>query len=63
MRLQLSVYEGAGGIRALMNSNSRRLAEQDESVLVASGVAYTIIRAGSLLNTPGGTKGFTFKEV
>ncbi|KAL8153441.1 hypothetical protein V2J09_011201 [Rumex salicifolius] len=59
---QLSVYEGAGGLLSLVNSNSRKLAEQDESVLLASGVPYTIIRAGSLINTPGGIKGFSFDQ-
>lgn len=59
---QLSVYKGADGIQALMTSNARKLAEQDESSLIASGVPYTIIRAGSLQNTPGGTQGFSFQE-
>ncbi|KAL2926387.1 Sanguinarine reductase [Bienertia sinuspersici] len=59
---QLSVYEGADGIQALMTSNARKLAEQDESMLVASGIPYTIIRTGSLQNTPGGAQGFSFQE-
>ncbi|XP_074294852.1 uncharacterized protein LOC141622754 isoform X2 [Silene latifolia] len=59
---QLSVYKGADGIQALMTSTARKLAEQDESTLTALGVPYTIIRAGSLLNSPGGTQGFSFQE-
>ncbi|XP_048318449.1 uncharacterized protein LOC107406386 isoform X2 [Ziziphus jujuba] len=59
---QLSVYKGAGGIQAFMKSNSRKLAEQDESVLVASGIPYTIIRAGLLKDSPGGTLGFSFEK-
>ncbi|GMH03800.1 hypothetical protein Nepgr_005639 [Nepenthes gracilis] len=59
---QLSVYKGANGIQALMKSKARKLAEQDESMLMASGIPYTIIRAGALQNTPGGKKGFSFKE-
>lgn len=59
---QLSVYKGAGGIQALMKSNARKLAEQDESILVASGIPYTIIRAGMLQNSPGGTQGFSFEQ-
>lgn len=46
-----------------MNSNARKMAEQDEAVIVESGVPYTIIRAGELKNTPGGKQGFSFKEV
>lgn len=63
MRLQLSVYKGANGIQALMKSNARKLAEQDESIMVASGIPYTVIRAGSLQNSPGGTQGFSFEQV
>ncbi|PSS18097.1 Sanguinarine reductase [Actinidia chinensis var. chinensis] len=59
---QLSVYKGTVGIQALMNSKARKLAEQDESIVMASGIPYTIIRAGSLQNTPGGKQGFSFKE-
>uniref|UniRef100_A0A7C9E4Y5 NAD(P)-binding domain-containing protein n=3 Tax=Opuntia streptacantha TaxID=393608 RepID=A0A7C9E4Y5_OPUST len=59
---QLSVYKGADGIQALMTSNARKLAEQDESTLMTSGIPYTIIRVGSLQNTPGGTQGFCFEE-
>ncbi|CAI9114397.1 OLC1v1015114C1 [Oldenlandia corymbosa var. corymbosa] len=58
---QLSVYRGNSGIQAIMNSNARKLAEQDESALMASGIPYTIIRAGALKNTPGG-QGFSFKK-
>lgn len=62
-RLQLSAYGGAGGVQALMKSNARKLAEQDESMLRTSGIPYTIIRAGSLQSTPGGQQGFSFEEV
>lgn len=62
IRLQLSVYRGNSGIQAMMNSNARRLAEQDESALIASGVPYTIIRVGSLKNTPGRQR-FSFEKV
>lgn len=46
-----------------MNSNARKLAEQDEKALESSGVPYTIIRSGALKNAPGGKQGFSFKEV
>ncbi|KAK4591296.1 hypothetical protein RGQ29_021473 [Quercus rubra] len=59
---QLSAYRGSGGIQALMRSNARKLAEQDESLLMASGIPYTIIRAGLLQSTPGGQQGFSFEE-
>ncbi|OMO66106.1 hypothetical protein COLO4_30769 [Corchorus olitorius] len=59
---QLSIYRASSGIQALMTSNSMKLAEKDESVLMASGIPYTIIRAGMLKNTPGGTQGFNFSE-
>ncbi|KMT04839.1 hypothetical protein BVRB_7g170090 [Beta vulgaris subsp. vulgaris] len=59
---QLSVYKGADGIQALMTSNARKLAEEDESMVMASGIPYTIIRAGSLQNISGGTQGFSFQE-
>ncbi|GMN36895.1 hypothetical protein TIFTF001_006382 [Ficus carica] len=59
---QLSVYKGAGGIQALMRGNAVNKAEKEESTLVASGIPYTIIRAGLLQNTPGGNQGFSFKE-
>lgn len=63
MRLQLSVYRSASGIQALLKGNATKLAEQDESVLLASGIPYTIIRAGLLQDTPGGNQGFSFEEV
>ncbi|XAR49898.1 hypothetical protein NMG60_11004073 [Bertholletia excelsa] len=59
---QLSVYRSTGGIQALINGKARKLAEQDESVAMASGIPYTIIRAGSLQNTPGGKLGFNFEK-
>ncbi|CAN6701241.1 unnamed protein product [Malus baccata var. baccata] len=59
---QLSVYKCANGIQAFMKSNARKLAEQDESIMVASGIPYTVIRAGSLQNSPGGTQGFSFEQ-
>ncbi|KNA18838.1 hypothetical protein SOVF_067130 [Spinacia oleracea] len=59
---QLSVYKGADGIQALITSNAKKLAEEDESTLMASGIPYTIISAGSLENTPGGSQGFSFQE-
>ncbi|XWS16181.1 hypothetical protein CRYUN_Cryun34aG0062900 [Craigia yunnanensis] len=59
---QLSVYKASSGIQALMTNNPRKLAEKDETVLMASGIPYTIIRAGMLQNTPGGTQGFSFEE-
>ncbi|KAJ6389370.1 hypothetical protein OIU77_027662 [Salix suchowensis] len=59
---QLSVYRGSGGIQALMKNNAKKLAEQDESRLVASGIPYTIVRVGMLQNTPGGTQGFSFEK-
>ncbi|XP_034900155.1 uncharacterized protein [Populus alba] len=58
----LSVYRGSGGIQALMKNNARKLAEQDESTLVSSGIPYTIIRVGMLQDTPGGTQGFSFEK-
>lgn len=63
MRLQLSVYRSSNGIQALVKGNAKKLAEQDESMLMASGIPYTIIRAGILENTPGGKQGFKFDEV
>ncbi|KDP40711.1 hypothetical protein JCGZ_24710 [Jatropha curcas] len=59
---QLSVYRGSSGVQALMKSGARKLAEQDESTLIASGIPYTIIRVGMLQNTPGGTQGFNFEK-
>ncbi|KAK9281022.1 hypothetical protein L1049_003914 [Liquidambar formosana] len=59
---QLSVYDNSSGIQALMKSNARKLAELDESMLMASGIPYTIIRAGLLQSTPGGKQGFSFEQ-
>lgn len=59
----MSVYRGSGGIQALMKGSARKLAEQDESILMALGIPYTIIRTGMLQNTPGGKQGFRFDEV
>ncbi|KAI9119928.1 hypothetical protein K1719_009317 [Acacia pycnantha] len=59
---QLSVYRGRSGIQSLMKNNARKLAEQDELVLVNSGIPYTIIRTGLLQDTPGGKQGFSFEE-
>ncbi|KAL3840784.1 hypothetical protein ACJIZ3_025375 [Penstemon smallii] len=59
---QLSVYREYSGIQAVLNSNARKLAEQDEDMVKVSGVPYTIIRTGVLKNTPGGQKGFSFEE-
>ncbi|KVH92920.1 NAD(P)-binding domain-containing protein [Cynara cardunculus var. scolymus] len=38
------------------------LAEQDEAVVVASGIPYTIIRTGLLTNDRGAKLGFSFEE-
>lgn len=46
-----------------MNSNARKLAEEDENLVKASGVPYSIIRTGTLKNSPGGQQGFCFEEV
>ncbi|XP_031491973.1 uncharacterized protein LOC116258747 [Nymphaea colorata] len=59
---QLSAYKGSSGIQALMNSNAKKLAEKDEEVVKATGIPYTIIRAGSLRDVPGGEFGFSFQE-
>ncbi|XP_075509806.1 uncharacterized protein LOC142546150 isoform X1 [Primulina tabacum] len=59
---QLPLYRDTTGILAAMNSNAKKLAEQDESVAKACGVPYTIIRTGALKNTPGGKQGFSFEE-
>ncbi|XP_043722992.1 uncharacterized protein LOC122670093 isoform X2 [Telopea speciosissima] len=59
---QLAAYRGSSDVLALMIGNKRKLAEQDESMVIASGIPYTIIRAGLLENTPGGNQGFCFKE-
>ena len=59
----MSVYGGQSGFQSMMKSNAKKLAEQDESVLKTSGIPYTIIRTGALLDAPGGKRGFTFDEV
>ncbi|KAK7389649.1 hypothetical protein VNO78_24867 [Psophocarpus tetragonolobus] len=59
---QLSVYSGNSGFQSMMKSNSKKLAEEDESVLKTSGIPYTIIRTGALQDRPGGKQGFTFDE-
>lgn len=61
--MQLAAYKGSSGIQALMNSKARKLAERDEAAVIASGIPYTIIRAGLLQNSPGGEQGFSFREV
>ncbi|KAK4837314.1 hypothetical protein QYF36_004480 [Acer negundo] len=44
-----------------MSGNARKLAEKDESTLMASRIPYTI---NSVLQyTPGGKQGFKFEEV
>lgn len=60
---QLSVYRESTGIQAVINSNAKKSAEQDENLVKASGVPYSIIRTGVLKNTPGGQQGFCFEEV
>ncbi|CAK9179895.1 unnamed protein product [Ilex paraguariensis] len=59
---QLSAYRGTSGLQAMINSTARKLAEQDETVVMASKIPYTIVRAGLLRNTPGGKQGFSFEE-
>ncbi|KAJ1420371.1 hypothetical protein SESBI_14508 [Sesbania bispinosa] len=59
---QLSVYSGKSGIQSMMKGNAKKLAEEDESVLMTLGIPYTIIRTGVLQNTPGGKQGFTFDK-
>ncbi|KAJ6805497.1 uncharacterized protein M6B38_180780 [Iris pallida] len=59
---QLAVYRGSSGLQAIMNGKAKKLAERDEEIVVASGIPYTIIRAGLLQNTPGGKQGFNFEE-
>ncbi|KAF6157112.1 hypothetical protein GIB67_041573 [Kingdonia uniflora] len=59
---QLAAYRGSSGIQAFMTSKSRKLAEQDESMVIASGIPYTIVRSGFLQDTPGGRQGFNFKK-
>lgn len=59
---QLSVYRGSSGVQAILIANARKQAEQDESLVMASGIPYTIIRTGLLVNVPGGNQGFNFNE-
>ncbi|KAJ3672520.1 hypothetical protein LUZ60_007241 [Juncus effusus] len=59
---QLAVYRDMSGFQALINGNLKKMAEKDEEILISCGVPYTIIRTGSLQNTPGGIQGFSFKE-
>ncbi|XP_071741958.1 uncharacterized protein [Rutidosis leptorrhynchoides] len=59
---QLSVYKGSSGVQAIINSNARKLAEQDESIVVSSGTPYTIVRTGLLTNDRRGKSGFSFEE-
>ncbi|XP_038896429.1 uncharacterized protein LOC120084693 isoform X3 [Benincasa hispida] len=59
---RLSNYRSASGVQALLKGNAKKLAEQDEAVLVASEIPYTIIRAGLLKDIPGGNQGFSFEE-
>ncbi|KAI3856346.1 hypothetical protein MKX03_003360 [Papaver bracteatum] len=61
---QLAVYRGSDGIQALIQSNAKKLAEKNESMVMNSSnkIPYTIIRAGLLQNTQGGQQGFNFKE-
>ncbi|XP_055834824.1 uncharacterized protein LOC129903240 isoform X2 [Solanum dulcamara] len=58
----LSVYRGSSGVQAIVTANARKQAERDESLVMASGIPYTIIRTGLLVNAPGGNQGFNFKE-
>lgn len=62
LRLQLAVYRGSRGLQAIMSGKAKKLAERDEEIVIASGIPYTIIRAGSLQDTPGGKQGFNFEE-
>ncbi|KAJ0724690.1 putative NAD(P)-binding domain, NAD(P)-binding domain superfamily [Helianthus annuus] len=59
---QLSVYRASSGVQAMMSSNARNLAEQDESTVIASGIPYTIVRTGVLTNDRGGKPGFSFEK-
>lgn len=63
IRSQLAVYKSSSGIQAIMSSKARERAKQDEEAVMESGIAYTIIRAGMLQNSPGGVQGFSFGEV
>ncbi|KAL8242727.1 hypothetical protein R6Q59_013029 [Mikania micrantha] len=59
---QLFVYRASSGVQAIMSSNAKNLAEQDESMVVASGIPYTIIRTGVLTNDREGKPGFSFEK-
>ncbi|KAI3931600.1 hypothetical protein MKW92_011202 [Papaver armeniacum] len=61
---QLAVYRGSDGIQALIQSNAKKLAEKNESMVMNSSnkIPYTIIRSGLLQDTQGGQQGFNFKE-
>lgn len=59
---QLEAYKGGGGFQAFLNSSTRKLAEKDEQVVIASGIPYTIIQAGTLQDSPGGAQGFNFEQ-
>nr|ACN41221.1 unknown [Picea sitchensis] len=59
---QLAVFKSGGGIQAFMNEKAKKLAEAGEIAVITSGVSYTIVRAGSLQDKPGGQRGFNFKE-
>lgn len=58
----MAVYKGSSGLQAILNSKAKKSAERDEEIVIASGIPYTIVRAGLLQNTPGGKQGFDFEE-
>lgn len=45
-----------------MKGSAAKLAEEDESKLIALGIPYTIIKAGILQDSPGGQQGFCFEK-
>ncbi|KAK8933538.1 hypothetical protein KSP39_PZI015469 [Platanthera zijinensis] len=59
---QLDVYRSAGTFQAIINNKLRKFAERDETVVITSGIPYTIVKAGLLQDMPGGTQGFCFDE-
>ncbi|EPS64436.1 hypothetical protein M569_10346, partial [Genlisea aurea] len=60
---QLSFYRNSTGIQALVTSSSRELVEGDEDAVKNSGVPYTIIRTGNLVNSsPANQQGFSFQK-
>eukprot|EP01018_Ginkgo_biloba_P005324 Gb_11588 [translate_table: standard] len=59
---QLAMFRRSGGIQAFMHGKAKRLAEEDEAAIIASGVPYTIVRTGLLQNKPRSQHGFSFKE-